>query len=419
MLGPGGPTTTTYHSKPARATPTKTLVISTQAYLKGLALGDVSSIEWSGYGPQVRLGDDKWELKDFYYLSENDNGSETNLSAEATAEAWNRTIKSGIEITPGIRLAWIHCHPTGGAYWSGTDETAINDSLRMQGNPDAEQVSVLFATGNKIIARYDTLKSSEDLIVEVDYGSFKEDVALAAKRQSECKYQPTTVGRAWYPYAGYTDLDAFVDQALADEAAEAEAEDVLAKATAFAESAVEAASTVEGAIAEAVGSTGDYKTRYDYHCDICEASVERNDRPLKCSECDFWICEKHVYFTADDGSKVCQVCGDPEFAKNLLEGEYGLCSDCERPIIKETYVDSKSGSALCKRCAAKELLLAAEPGKCALCDRDIGVGHICQRCLSMFPGTLREEIIKAHPQDDMSVAERIDEWNMGDGRYLL
>ena len=286
----------------------KEIIISTDAYLKGVVLGESTSTEWSGYGPITKNGTgSKWVLHDLYYLSNDDSGGETNLGPEATAESWMRVMES--ELNPAdVKLAWVHCHPSGGRFWSGTDDVAIIDSLKMQGTPGASQISILFATGQGIMARYDTHDVMESMIVMVDYGEYQRDVDRAVEH--EVKYLERVVARRAAAQAQPRYLEPDDDDTIVN---------------------------------------------YIYHCDICDKELTVN-KPYECVECHFWVCEDHVAIKDEDwpGNVVCTLCGgDPEEAKNFLLDKYeetqlnpGDCLLCglptDNPFICQNCMDTHS-----------------------------------------------------------------------------
>jgi hypothetical protein len=161
-------------SKAKLAKGSEVLLVTTAAYTKFLALRNNTSLEWSGYGP-ITNGGGKHVLHDFYYLSDDDSVGKTNLPPEALAQAWMNVIASGLDPSY-VKLAWVHCHPFGGAYWSGTDDRAVTDLVTRNGGV---QISVLFHGG--VMARLDSPERSESMIVEIDYGQYADDIERASK----------------------------------------------------------------------------------------------------------------------------------------------------------------------------------------------------------------------------------------------
>ncbi len=291
----------------------RTLLVSNEAYTKFVVLHNNTSIEWSGYGPVLHDGNGNYELKDFYYLSTDDDWAETNLSAEATAQAWMNVVKDGYDLE-GLTLAWVHCHPGGMNFWSATDDGAIKD-LTARNGKGIDQVSVLFY--GSVIARIDTLdKPGESMKVSIDYGKYADDIARASKvetgaykRREEQNARTCFIGGVLPGYEHlYPELDlpALTAPWYVDEQEDEES------------------------------------TTWIFRCDLCLEQVSQTKKPLICRMC---------------GGKVCERCEDAKYEllcvvdANGLEmieeharegGPCGVCYLCES--------DTEKGELYCEQC---------------------------------------------------------------------
>jgi len=165
------------------------LLVNADVYTKFLVLYHNTQLEWSGYGPVTHDGNGNYRLEDFYYQSTEDSGAETNLTPEALAEAW-MNVEQCVLDSSKVQLAWAHCHPSGGNFWSWTDQIAITKLVKSNG-PGVNQISVLFC--GKVVARIDSIGLSQSMQVKVDYGEHTADIEKAT--ENELEYRKTRAAK--------------------------------------------------------------------------------------------------------------------------------------------------------------------------------------------------------------------------------
>lgn len=304
----------------------KVLLIANEAHIKFHLLHSVTNLEWSGYGPVEQVDENTYRLIDFYYLSDDDHGGETNLPVEATAQAWMRVIEAGIE-PEKVQLAWVHCHPFGSAYWSSIDEEAILDLKSRNGN-GIKQISVLFY-GDGTMARIDGFGfASEDMEVKVSYGPYWPDVKKAIELEDQHKLRLAAVREKakesaqkvhtypddeyesyGYPFQfGFSGAYDWYDDAWAGRGVREEEVD-----------------------------TG---VTWKYQCELCKTEITTNVKPWKCLACGHSVCSRcrSEYF-----KNVCLVCAfdvQTVHEASTQMGPIGYCHMCgEETERGELYCD--------------------------------------------------------------------------------
>ena len=301
----------------------RTLLVSHEAYTKFVVLRNHTTIEWSGYGPILHDGNGNYELKDFYYLSTEDSGAETNLPVEATAQAWMQVVEDGYELD-GLTLAWVHCHPNGGAFWSPTDEAAVRD-LTTRNGKGIDQISVLFHGG--VIARIDTLGGAgESMNVSVDYGKYAADIDRAQQvedamflswEEGRKKWTGTRKGQPILP--GYEHLYPELTAGYLGDG------------------------VWKGYPPFDVEQCDEESTTWIFTCELCLEHVSQSKKPLICMMCGGKVCE------GCEDSKYKMLCVADASGLEFIEAHAREAGPCDICYLCES-VTEKKGELYCEQC---------------------------------------------------------------------